>query len=1012
MKTTYKKLLLLLLMLPVTLFAQNKLSGVVTDKANGQTMPGVNVAVKGTNYGVATDFSGAFTISNLKNGDVLTFKFLGYSEFVLNYVGQKTVNIAIQEESSKLNEVVVVGYGSVKKKDATGSVALIAAKDFNKGAIFSVDQLLTGKAAGVRITNNGGDPDSAPNIRIRGGGSVGIENSPLLVVDGVPLGNTNAAGNNNPLSLINPNDIESFTILKDASATAIYGSRASNGVIQITTKKGTSGKTEFNFSSSVSIGEIQKKISVKGGLEYTQFIQAKFPQYTNLLGIDDPTTAAVDNLATPQIEGRILSDTNWQDAIYQNSVSTDNNFSVRTNLFKKVPLRVSLGYTKNEGLVKTSGLKRFTPSIRLTPMLFDKHLKIDLNAKGLFSEKNAIDEGGVFGNALNADPTKPIFSSNTLNSVDGYYQGFNGLALDGFTNPLAVLEQRRRPENIRKVIGNIEFDYKFHFLPELRAVLNLGLEASKSKIEETYNDKSIQSYQKITGIYNPGVNYSENQTITNTLMDAYLVYNKEFTGIVKRFDVQGGYSYQNFKTDGNKVNYRYNNTSGLREEAIDPKNPNNRYFNPLNLQSFFGRSNIDVAGKYLFTLSFRADASSFFLKEKRWGYFPGAAFAWKINEENFLKDSKFISNLKLRLGWGKTGQQDITKITGNYFPSTALFVAGNQTSQYLPNTNSYTALPFDPNLTWEKSTTYNAGLDFDLFKNNIVMGSVDIYKREVTDILAKVSVAPGTALTNQFVKNTGKTEGKGVETSLSIKLVDKENFSLILNTNTAYNYNKIVDLGGDESIQAADAGLPISTGANIGFNAVGYQPNSFFVYEQIYGANGNPIEGAFVDRNKVDGITTADKYYKAVIPNWTFGFGLNASYKNFDFTSSFRGQKGGLVYNSKELIAGNVNHAAPGVVTALSNVLSGDLLFNNNINTIPFSDYFLQDASFIRCENITLGYKFNNVVKNGSLRIYVAGNNLFVASKYTGQDPENFNGIDNNFYPRPRLYTFGLNLNF
>jgi TonB-linked SusC/RagA family outer membrane protein len=1011
MKTMYKKLLLLLLMLPVSLLAQSKLSGTVTDKATGENMPGVNVIVKGTNNGVSTDFSGAFTLSNLKNGDVITFSFLGFKEFTLNYVGQKTVTIAIEEESSKLNEVIVVGYGSVKKKDATGSVDLITSKEFNKGAIFSVDQLLTGKAAGVRITNNGGDPDSAPNIRIRGGGSISAENSPLIVIDGVPISNENAAGNNNSLALLNPNDIESFSILKDASATAIYGARASNGVILITTKKGTSGATEYNFSSSVSIGSIQKKINMMDGVEYTNFIQTNFPGYTNLLGVDDPSTTATDNLSTPEIEGRILSNTNWQEAIYQNSVSSDNNFSVRTNLFKKMPFRASLGYTKNEGLVRTSEFKRFTPSIRLTPMFLDNHLKIDINAKGLFSEKNAIDEGGAFGNALNMDPTKPIYDYSSTNIFDGYYQGMNGVALNGPTNPLAVLEQRRRPEQVSKVIGNVEFDYKLHFFPNLRAVLNLGLEASKSKIEETYGEKSIQTYQKITGVFNPGVNYSENQTITNKLMDAYLVYSKDLTGLIKKFDIQGGYNYQNFVTDGNKVNYKYNTTTGLREENVDKNNISNRYYHALNLQSFFGRSNVDIAGKYLFTFSMRADASSLFNKANRWGYFPGTAFAWKISEEKFLQDSKLISNLKLRLGWGKTGQQDIARIDKiGYYPNSPLFSIGNQNSQYLPGYNTYSALGFNSSLTWEKTTTYNAGLDFELFKNQAISGSVDVYKKYTNDLLAKVPLPPGQGLTNDYVKNVGSTEGKGIEANLNIKVIDKENFNIDLNGNAAYNYNKVTDLQGLTSVLADESSIPDGTGVKIAHHVVGLQPYSAYVFEQIYDANGRPIEGAYVDRNKDGAITDSDKYYKAMRPNWTFGFGLNANYKNFDFTTSFRGQKGGLVYNTKELLVGNVAHAAPVAATSLNNVLS-DLTFNNNIGN-SFSDYLLQDASFIRCENITLGYKMNKAIKNASLRLYVAGNNLFLITKYSGQDPENFNGIDNNFYPRPRLYSFGVNLNF
>jgi TonB-dependent starch-binding outer membrane protein SusC len=1004
MKTLSKKLLFILLMLPLSILAQSTLTGTVTDSSVGQPLPGVNIKIQGSNTGSSTDFSGAFTLPNLKNGDVITFTYLGFKEFTLNYAGQKTIVIAMEDESAKLNEVVVVGYGSVKKKDATGSIDLITSKDFNKGAIVSVDQLLTGKAAGVRITTNGGEPDSAPNIRIRGGSSISGQNNPLIVIDGVPLDIVNAAGNSNPLSLINPNDVDSFSILKDASASAIYGSRASNGVIIITTKKGKTGKPEFNFSSSVSIGSVQKQINVKSASEFTSFIQTKYPNYTNLLGVDDPNNTLVDNPLTPQIEGRILSNTNWVDLIYRESVSVDNNFSVRASLLKKVPFRASIGHTNNQGLVRTNDFERVTSLLKLSPVLLDNHLKIDINAKGSFSNKNAIDADGTFGSALNYDPTKPAYNANGT-----FYQEFIGNNLNGGTNPLAILNQRERPEKIRKFLGNAEFDYKMHFFPALRAVLNLGLEASKSSIEERYIGNALQSYQSIKSVYNPGLNYKEDQNITNKTMDAYLAYGKELTGILKKFDLQGGYSYQNFINDGHKNTFRYNKDSGLREEILN--DPTNAYYKPLNLQSFFGRSNIDVAGKYLFTFSFRADASSLFQKDKRWGYFPAAAFAWKISDESLFKDSKFISSLKLRIGAGKTGQQDVTGSVG-YFPTQPLFEAGSNSGQYLPGFNTYSALPFDPNITWEKTTTYNIGLDFDLFKNKIITGSVDLYQRKTNDLLALVPIAPGQGLKNEFIKNVGSTEGKGLETNLSIKVISNDNFDLDLKGNVAYNYTKITNLGDVTTIAAAESSIPNGTGAKLAKNTVGYQPYSAYVFEQIYGTNGKPIEGAFVDRNKDGAITDSDRYYKAIRPNWTFGFGLYANYKNLDFSSSFRGQKGGLVYNTKELIVGNVNHAAPGIVNSLNNVLSGDLLFNNNIGNTPFSDYFLQDASFIRCENITLGYKFGKAVKNGSLRIYVAANNLFVLTKYTGQDPENFNGIDNNFYPRPRVFSFGVNLNF
>lgn len=1015
----YKKLLLLLLIIPVNLLAQSKLDGIVTDRSLGQPLPGVNIVVKGTPNGVSTDFDGKFSLSKLKNGDIIVFSYMGFKNYSLNFNGEKNVSVILDEEISTLEDVVVIGYGSIRKQDATGSIDLITSKDFNKGPVVSVDQLLVGKSPGVRITNAGGAPDSAPNIRIRGGSSLSAQNNPLIVIDGVPIDVSNAAGSGNPLSFLNPNDIESFSILKDASATAIYGSRASNGVIIITTKKGTTGAPEFNFSSSVSVGSARDRIKMKNGKEFTDFVRLNYPESTYLLGVDDPLTTLInsvteDNLATPQIEGRILSNTDWQDVIYRESVSTDNSFSVGANLFKKIPFRASVGHTRYEGLVKTNDFERVTASLKLTPMLLNNHLKIDLNAKGQFSEKNAIDEGGVFGSVIGLDPTKPVYGLSPNNLFGGYYNGINAsLGKIGPDNPLAVLEQRRRPEVIRKLLGNVEFDYKMHFFPALRAVLNLGLETSESNIEEVYRGNAIQTYRNIgPGVFNPGTNYRERQTKVNKTMDSYLVYTKELTGFLKKFDLQGGYTYQNFLTDGNQVRFRYNDTTGLREENIDLNNRFNRYVNPLSLQSFFGRSNIDLAGKYLFTLSFRADASSLFQKDQRWGYFPAAAFAWKISNESFLKDSKFITDLKLRLGWGKTGQQDITEAVG-YFPSTQLFAPAGINSQYLPGFNSYSAIPFDSSLTWEKTTTYNVGLDFDLFKNNLISGSVDVYKRETTDLLARVPVTPGTGLSNEFVSNIASTEGRGVETNLNIKPISNENFTLEFNGNVAYNYTEVTDLKGRLSVPADNSGIPGgATGVRLANHTVGFQPGSAFVLEQIYDASGKPIEGAFVDRDGVTGYTDADKINVALTPNWTFGFGTSVNYKNFDLNASFRGQVGGLVYNARAMQSGNVEQARPGLSGVLTNVLAGELLFKDNNDPLYFSDYFLEDASFLRCESISLGYKVNKAVKNATLRLYISANNLFIITKYSGQDPENFNSIDNNFYPRPQVFSFGVNLNF
>ena len=1012
-------------MLPFGILAQNTLKGVVLDGSSSQPLPGVNVLVQGTTNGVTTDFDGNFTLTNIKKGDRIVFSYIGFKDETITYENQNTITITLQEDQKELKDVVVIGYGTTTKKDATGSLQSITTKDFNKGAIVSADQLLTGKAPGVRITNNGGQPDSAPNIRIRGGASLNANSSPLIVIDGIPVDNTTPAGVSNPLSLINPNDIESFTILKDASAAAIYGSRASNGVIIITTKKGSSGAPEFNYSSNVTIGKVGKKIDMMNGKQFTNFIQTYHPSLTNSLGIDDPSTAVIDDLSTPEVEGRILSNTDWQDAIYRTSISTDHNFSAKANLYGKIPFRASVGYTRNEGLVKTNDYERLSYSLKMTPKVFSDHLKIDANAKGIFN-KNAIDEGGALGGAINMDPTKPIRDNSSTNRFGGYYQDFvlDGSGnptntISGQYNPVALLMQRTRPERAVRFLGNIEFDYKMHFLPELRAVVNLGLDASEAQIKERFSNNAMATYRVINSgadyVFNPGKNYEENQTMTNTTLDSYLVYTKSLNGFLTKFDIQGGYSYQNFKNDGNKEIYRYNETTGVREVLPNDNNPNNRYYNVLNLQSFFGRANFDLTNKYLLTLSLRADGSSLFREDKRWGYFPAAALAWKLKEEEFIKNINFINDVKVRLGVGKTGQQDITGNVG-FYPSTPLFTIGSNNSQYLDNSNLYSALVFNEDLTWEKTTTYNLGIDFDLFKNNFLSGSFDIYRRETTDLLARVPLPPGQGLSDTFIKNVGSTESKGFELSLNFKPVKTDNFNLEIATNVAYSYVEITDLK-DVTTLSAGGSLPTGTNVNIAQNAVGFQPYSFWVFQQLYDGNGAAIPGAFVDRNADGVITNDDRYYKAVTPNWTFGFGINFNYKQWDFSSSFRGQLGGQVYNARKLTSGWVDRSIPTNSNSLSNVLdfyngAADIQFQNYNGNATFSDYFLEDATFLRCENIVLGYRFNKFYKNSSMRVYGAINNPFILTKYTGQDPENFGAIDNNFYPRPTSFTFGLNFDF
>ncbi|MDY0779485.1 TonB-dependent receptor [Tenacibaculum sp. IB213877] len=1012
----------------LSLFAQQTIKGTVTEKATGEPLPGVSVIIKGTTSGTETDFDGNYELKNVKSTNTLIYSFIGLQTQEIVVGSKTTISVALEEGEQVLDEVVVVGYGSVKKEDATGSVTSISSKDFNTTPAVGAEQLLQGKVPGLKITTAGGQPDAAPNIRIRGGSSLNANNNPLIVIDGVPVDNTNPAGVSNPLSLVNPNDIENFSILKDASATAIYGSRASNGVIIITTKKGTSGTPKFNFSSSVAIGKVSQKLDIMNGPEFTRFITEYHPSFAGNLGIDDPNSTLEDDPTTPEIEGRILYNTDWQDAIFRTSVSTNNNFSMRASLFDEVPFRFSVGHTKSEGLVKTNDYERLSYSLKLTPKFINDRLKVDINAKGIYAEKNAVDEGGVLGGVINMDPTKPIYDL-TNPKFGGYYQTESidpntPAKLDGQYNPLALLEQRTRPEEVYKFLGNVEFDYTTSFLPELSAVLNLGVEYSDAKIEEVFTENALATYQVINngtvGVFNPGVNYAENQEIINTTMDAYLKYTKTFEGFLAKIDAQTGYSYQNFQNDGTKDLYRYNvgvdGETGLREAFIENDlNPTNRYFNELNLQSFFGRANLDFANKYLLTLSLRVDGSSLFRPEKRWGYFPAAALAWKVTDEKFMENINFINNLKLRLGWGKTGQQDITGAVG-FYPSLPLLISGTNTSQYLSGVNVYSAVAYNEDLTWEKATTYNIGLDYTIF-NNIISGSFDVFKRETKDLLARTPIPPGQGLGSSFVKNVGETSSEGFELNVNINPIKNENFSFDINTNLAYNKTTIDNLKDVTVIPSSDGGLPVGTGVNLAYNAVGYQPHSAWVFKQLYDVDGNPIWGAHADLNEDNVIDNDDRVYKALRPNWTYGFGLNFNYKNWDLSSNFRGQIGGLVYNSRKLTSGWRDRSIPINSSSLGNVLdfyngAADINFINTNGNVRFSDYYLEDATFLRCENITLGYRFDELIKNSTLRFYTSVSNLFLITDYTGQDPENFNGIDTNFYPRPRTYTLGINFDF
>lgn len=993
-----------------TIMAQQNIVGTVTD-TNGNPLPAVSVVIQGTADGVSTDFDGQFSLQ-AQLGESLVFSSLGFQTLVIE-INTANIDITLIESTSELDEVVVIGYGSVSKKEATGAVAVLSDSDFNSGKIVSSDELLAGKVAGLVITNNGGNPDSAPNIRIRGGASLNASNNPLIVIDGVPLDIVSPAGVSNPFTLINPNDIASFSVLKDASATSIYGSRASNGVILISTKKGQIGEPKYSLRTTQSLSVIPEGIDIMDGPQFTDFITTYHPTHVDKLG------------AT--IDGQTKSyNTNWQDAIFRQGFSSTVNLSISGGEIS-MPWRVSLGHTYSEGLLKNNDYERLSSSFRLSPVFLDGNLNVDFNTKLFSVTKNSVDEGGALGNAISMDPTKPIYDESADNRFAPYYQNTNidgnQLKLDGQWNPVALLMQRSRPESVLKVLSNLEIDYNVPGIDGLSAIVNAGLEASSAYITEEYDNNSLATYRfdssnndvNTNYVFNPGENYREDQNISNTTLDTYLSYDKTNLGAISSLSAQLGYSYQNFKNEGTKELYKYNDTTGKREELVDENNPTNRYFSELNLQSFFGRANIGLYENYLFTFSLRADASSLFTEENRWGYFPSAAFAWQLGDEDFISDVDFINDLKIRVGWGETGQQDITGVVG-YYPSIPLFELGSATSQYLPGENLYSAKAFNPDLTWEKTTTINVGVDFSLFDDNRLQGSFDVFQRETSDLLASVPVAPGQALSSSFVKNVGDMESQGIEASLSLDVIRSQDANLNIFGNFAYIDREVKDLKGVERV-GAGGGLPVGTGVNIGYHAVGHQPYAAWVFRQLYDADGNPVYNAFADLNGDNQITNDDRYFRNFRPDFTFGFGMNLSYKKASLSTFFRGQYGGQVYNGLLLTSGYIDRARPNNTNSLTNVLdfnngAADPNFLDNAGNVKFSDYYLEDASFIRCESISLGYDFGTLVGGATLNASLNVNNAFLITKYSGRDPENFGGIDHNFYPRPQSYTLGINIDF
>ena len=1005
------------LILSATAFAQQiTVNGHVKD-ATGEDVIGATVRVVGTQTGTVTDFDGNFTIK-ANQGDQISVSFIGYQDAVVAAAPQ--VEVLLQDDAAlSLNEVVVIGYGVAKKNDLTGSVTAIKPDEKNHGLITNAQEMMQGKIAGVNITSGGGTPGGGATIRIRGGSSLNASNDPLIVIDGLAMDNQGIKGAANPLTMVNPNDIESFTVLKDASATAIYGSRGSNGVIIITTKKGRKGMApKVSYNGNVSYSVKKKTLDVLDADEYRSFIKSYY-------GADSEAASLLGN-----------ANTNWQDEIFHPAVSSDHNVTVQGGI-SNMPYRISVGYTDQNGILKTSNFQRTTASVTLNPSLLQDHLTFNINGKFMYAH-NRYANGDAIGDATRMDPTQPIYSSDPkYKNYHGYWQWLDsGASLkdENYTtmwnrntvaNPLSRLYEKNDRANSYDYMGNIEADYKIHGFEDLRLHANASGDWANGTQDTDYANWGPSNFY----YGNSGYTYERKYNLT---FSAYAQYYKDFLK-TQHFDIMAGYEWSHTKYWGDSfyagvyprtTNQVITHDDGTTEPAAGkPYNGSTSIWKSESyLVSFFGRANYIAFDRYMITATVRRDGSSRF--KEHWATFPSVALGWKINEEAFLKNVKWMDELKLRLGWGKTGQQDgigdynyfatynvnTTNVNGRY----PLIGVNDSGLLYRPDA-------YNPDLKWETTTTWNAGLDWSLF-NNRVSGSVDYYYRKTTDLINDASVSAGSNFRNIVRSNIGSLENRGIEASLTVRPVQTEDWQWEVTANFTYNKNKITELTGESSL-VMTGGISSGTGYQCQAHSVGYPHNSFYVFQQVYDQNGLPLEGVYVDRNADGVINDSDRYfYKSPDAPYTAGLSSRLQFKNWDFGFGLRASFDNYVFWDKEAGYSNVSKRYDSSFGYLQNVIPGAVQRNWSTYDHALSDYFVHNGSFLKCDNITLGYSFDNLFKGGNYsglsgRIYASATNVFTITKYEGIDPEVFPskdqwGIDNNMYPRPFTVQVGLNLNF
>ena len=964
------------------LLAQTRtIKGEVTDAQNGEALIGATVMVEGEKGGTVTDFDGNFSLQVSSSAKKIKVSYIGYIDKVLSV--SDNMKVKLESDSKALADVVVIGYGTARKSDLTGSVATVKSKDFNKGLVSSPEQLINGKVSGVQIMSNSGSASAGSTIRVRGGASLNASNDPLIVLDGVPLEQGGISGNSsNFLSMINPSDIESMTVLKDASSTAIYGSRASNGVIIITTKKGQQGAVKVNFNTTNSLQTRAQMVDMLSRDEFVNVInQFGDANQKSLLG---------------------TANTDWNDEVYRTAFGTDNNLSVSGSIYKWLPFRVSVGYYNQSGLVRKDNVERWTGNVVLTPSFFQDHLKLTINAKGTLNN-NSFNNGGAVWAAATFNPTIPVYSGNDK------YGGYNeALDADGYPvnagvrNPRGLVDLYDSKSKVSRFIGSMDVDYKVHFLPDLKLHATVGADYAKGDGTIYVPAYAAQSYNKDESLGGSDYKYGP-QKNENRLLTLYANYAKYFEDIKSNVDLTAGYDYQYWKS----TTPLYYTKSAAGTNLSTVKASDYRHV----MLSYYGRINYSFDGKYLLTATVRRDASSRFSKDTRWGTFPSVALGWTLTEEPWLKNQKVLSNLKLRASYGVTGQQEGIG-NYNYLPVYTYSVTGAEAfinGQYI---NTYRPEAYVSDLKWETTTSWNFGLDFG-FLDGRIGGAIDFYTRKTKDLLASVPTAAGTNFSKTILTNVGNVDSKGIEVSLNATPIQTKDWEWNLSYNFTWQNMKVKNL----SLIKGGSQTNVKVGPSIDayqFQVLseGYEPYMFYVYHQLYDSQtGKPIEGAYADLNNDGEINDADLYrYHSPAPKYIMGLSTSLRYKQLTLGMSFRANIDNYVYNGM------------GMSTGAFETVSYNNSQLNNLNTSflktgfktrqYLSDYYVENASFLKLDNLSLSYNVGKINKWASLTVSAMVQNVFTITGYSGTDPEVPNGMDNSFYPRPRTYSVSLGLQF